>query len=126
MLWLSNLLDTLHTGALSQVCYYKALEDVYERLVSNIQKSNGEQTATDTTSSTDRLFNAETPDYWVFHAPYNKLVQKSYGRLLLMDARRRRMMNQLVNNGFLDQSLNFSTNIFFDQTDIFHRRINSI
>jgi hydroxymethylglutaryl-CoA synthase len=65
-------------GALSQLCYYRALEDVYERFV---QK----QRAADATS----FFTAETPDYWVFHAPYNKLVQKSYGRLFLLDARRR-------------------------------------
>jgi hydroxymethylglutaryl-CoA synthase len=29
------------------------------------------------------------PDYFVFHAPYNKLVQKSFARLFLLDARRR-------------------------------------
>lgn len=39
--------------------------------------------------NSDGLFDAESPDFWVFHAPYNKLVQKSYGRLFLMDARRR-------------------------------------
>ena len=57
-------------GALSQVCYYQALEDCYERL----QQKTG--------------IDAETPDYWAFHAPYNKLVQKSYARLYLLDARR--------------------------------------
>jgi hydroxymethylglutaryl-CoA synthase len=67
-------------GELSQVCYYQALEDVYERLEGNIKKANG---------STATFFDAETPDYWVFHAPYSKLVQKSYGRLFLIDARRR-------------------------------------
>jgi hydroxymethylglutaryl-CoA synthase len=67
-------------GALSQCCYYKALEDVYERLVQKMERFRGGVVS----------FNAETPDYWVFHAPYNKLVQKSYGRLFFMDARRRR------------------------------------
>lgn len=33
-------------------------------------------------------FTAESPDYFVFHAPYNKLVQKSYARLWLLDAKR--------------------------------------
>jgi hydroxymethylglutaryl-CoA synthase len=61
-------------GALSQVCYYRALEDCYLRFC---QKMN------DAAS-----FSAETPDYFCFHAPYNKLVQKSYGRLFLCDARR--------------------------------------
>lgn len=55
-------------GALSQTCYYQALEDVYERWS---QKTN---------------YTATSPDYWVFHAPYNKLVQKSYARLFYMDA----------------------------------------
>lgn len=60
-------------GALSQVCYYQALEDVYTRLCKKLQGD----------------FSCETPDYMVFHAPYNKLVQKSYARLYLLDARRR-------------------------------------
>lgn len=55
-------------GALSQLCYFQALEDVYERWS---QKTN---------------YTATSPDYWVFHAPYNKLVQKSYARLFYMDA----------------------------------------
>jgi hydroxymethylglutaryl-CoA synthase len=70
----------LGKGALSQVCYYQAIEDVYERLARNIKKAKGENEST--------FFDADTPDYWVFHAPYNKLVQKSYGRLFLADARR--------------------------------------
>ena len=65
---------------MSQVCYYQAIEDVYERLVQNVQKANNDS---------EKTFDADSPDYWVFHSPYNKLVQKSYGRLFLMDARRR-------------------------------------
>jgi 3-hydroxy-3-methylglutaryl CoA synthase len=71
-------------GALSQLCYYRALEDVYERFV---QKQQSKKTKDDGHDGVD-TFTAETPDYWVFHAPYNKLVQKSYGRLFLLDARR--------------------------------------
>nr|AYV97156.1 hydroxymethylglutaryl-CoA synthase [Haslea ostrearia] len=66
-------------GALSQSCYYAALENVYNRLADKINKVSKEGV---------KEFDAESPDYWVFHAPYNKLVQKSYGRLFLMDARR--------------------------------------
>ena len=62
-------------GALSQVCYYQALEDVYNRFAQKMEM--------------DGRFDCETPDYFVFHAPYNKLVQKSYARLFLCDARRR-------------------------------------
>ena len=65
-------------GALSQVCYYQALEDVYHRFCDKMNKHCG-------TAS----FDATTPDYFCFHAPYNKLVQKSFARLFLADARRR-------------------------------------
>ena len=60
-------------GALSQMCYYQALEDAYTRFANKMEES----------------FNCESPDYLVFHSPYNKLVQKSYARLFLLDARRR-------------------------------------
>lgn len=64
-------------GALSQTCYYKALEDTYTRFTQKMAKAG------------ENNFDAVTPDFFVFHAPYNKLVQKSYGRLCLLDARRR-------------------------------------
>uniref|UniRef100_A0A7S4SVQ3 Hydroxymethylglutaryl-CoA synthase n=2 Tax=Ditylum brightwellii TaxID=49249 RepID=A0A7S4SVQ3_9STRA len=69
-------------GVLSQVCYYQALEDVYTRFCDVMSsgdvfglKDYGVDTAKDT--------------YFCFHAPYNKLVQKSFGRLCFLDARRR-------------------------------------
>jgi hydroxymethylglutaryl-CoA synthase len=77
-------------GVLSQICYYRALEDVYNRFV------------TKSTSSTQIQFDAEFgADYFVFHAPYNKLVQKSYARLYLCDARRRHEQKKILlqNNG---------------------------
>lgn len=64
-------------GALSQTCYYQALEDVYFRFSKKMIDADREP------------FSAESPDYLVFHTPYNKLVQKSYARLFLMDARRK-------------------------------------
>jgi len=67
-------------GALSQVCYYQALEDCYLRFADKVEKLGG---------GGDCSFDAESPDYFVFHAPYNKLVQKSYARLYLLDARRK-------------------------------------
>ena len=65
-------------GALSQVCYYRALEDCYRGFCDKVETLTGES------------FNAQDngSDYFVFHAPYNKLVQKSFGRLYLVDARR--------------------------------------
>ena len=75
-------------GALSQVCYYQALEDCYERFCQKMQACT---TSTDSTaaaaSAGTTTFDVNTPDYMVFHAPYNKLVQKSFGRLFLVDAR---------------------------------------
>jgi hydroxymethylglutaryl-CoA synthase len=64
-------------GNLSQTCYYRALDDVYTKFCEKLSHNN------ETTN-----FGAETPKYFVFHAPYNKLVQKSYGRLFFLDARR--------------------------------------
>jgi hydroxymethylglutaryl-CoA synthase len=65
-------------GKLSQVCYYQALEDVYSRFCDKLAANNDGDN-----------FDAESHDYFVFHAPYNKLVQKSFGRLYYMDARRK-------------------------------------
>lgn len=64
-------------GGLSQVCYYRALEDCYRGFCDKVEKL------------TEETFSADgSADYFVFHAPYNKLVQKSFGRLHLVDARR--------------------------------------
>lgn len=71
-------------GTLSQTCYYRALEDCYSRFADKIDKIGTQN------NNTEKFpFTAETPDYFVFHAPYNKLVQKSYARLWLIDARRK-------------------------------------
>lgn len=78
-------------GALSQVCYYRALEDCYSKFCDKVDKLNGVGKAEggDVTAKDDDHFHAEAADYFVFHAPYNKLVQKSFGRLVLLDARRK-------------------------------------
>ena len=94
-------------GALSQECYYAALEDTYERLVSIIEKSSS-------TNDDDKVLDATTPDYWVFHSPYNKLVQKSYGRLFLLDARRRHKQKE---NRKQESSLSDDTNTTIPTTD---------
>ena len=105
-------------GKLSQVCYYQALEDVYTRFCdkldasrsscrssnsnsnssnnsnssSNEEKKTGTDDGSDDDSSSSShcdSYDATSHDYFVFHAPYNKLVQKSFGRLFFLDARRR-------------------------------------
>jgi len=69
-------------GALSQVCYYRALEDCYSRFADKLERFSK-------AGKTGECFDADSPDYFVFHAPYNKLVQKSHARLYLIDAKRR-------------------------------------
>jgi hydroxymethylglutaryl-CoA synthase len=90
-------------GALSQVCYYEALEDCYTRFCDKIESSmniniimpRSSSADSTSTSSTAKIgFNATKPDYFVFHAPYNKLVQKSYARLFYIDAYRQRQQQQ--------------------------------
>jgi len=77
-------------GALSQVCYYRALEDCYTKFCDRVDGLNGVgKDGGDDATVKDGHFHAEAADYFVFHAPYNKLVQKSYGRMHFMDARRR-------------------------------------
>ena len=96
-------------GGLSQLCYYRALEDCYARFCDKLDAlrdevgaggsiggDRGQDLEKNDKSSNDDHFHAESADYFVFHAPYNKLVQKSYGRLHFMDARRKhaRRMNR--------------------------------
>ena len=57
-------------GALSQTCYLRALDDCYSRF---------------TAKQSSKLTVKET-DHFLFHSPYNKLVQKSFARLLFLDA----------------------------------------
>ena len=82
-------------GKLSQVCYYRALEDVYTRFCEKLSSScimkNGseEKKTNDINLPEHEIFDAKSHDYFVFHAPYNKLVQKSFGRLFFLDARKK-------------------------------------
>ena len=81
-------------GALSQRCYYRALEDCYGRFCDRLDRLDGVAVCGGEDDDGSRVeeeerFGAESADYFVFHAPYNKLVRKSYGRMHLVDARRR-------------------------------------
>jgi hydroxymethylglutaryl-CoA synthase len=62
-------------GKFSQECYFRALDSSYERYVSKAKKATGAD------------FDMTVPDYMGFHAPYIKLVQKSFGRLYYNDFR---------------------------------------
>ncbi|KAL6556786.1 hypothetical protein OROHE_006662 [Orobanche hederae] len=60
-------------GKLSQTCYLMALDSCYKSLCDKYEKLEGKQ------------FSIADAKYFVFHSPYNKLVQKSFGRLLFND-----------------------------------------
>ncbi|PSR91525.1 Hydroxymethylglutaryl-CoA synthase [Actinidia chinensis var. chinensis] len=60
-------------GKLSQTCYLMALDSCYNRFCNKYEKLEGKQ------------FSVADGDYFVFHSPYNKLVQKSFARLLFND-----------------------------------------
>ncbi|PIN11997.1 Hydroxymethylglutaryl-CoA synthase [Handroanthus impetiginosus] len=60
-------------GKLSQTCYLMALDSCYKTFCNKYEKLEGKQ------------FSVADADYFVFHSPYNKLVQKSFARLLFND-----------------------------------------
>ena len=60
-------------GALSQTCYLRALDDCYTRFT---EKSMTKSSKSVSVASTD---------HFLFHSPYNKLVQKSFARLCYLD-----------------------------------------
>ncbi|KAF5734842.1 3-hydroxy-3-methylglutaryl Co-enzyme A synthase [Tripterygium wilfordii] len=60
-------------GKLSQTCYLMALDSCYKQLCHKYEKLEGKQ------------FSLSDAEYFVFHSPYNKLVQKSFARLLYND-----------------------------------------
>ncbi|KAL0329705.1 UNVERIFIED_CONTAM: Hydroxymethylglutaryl-CoA synthase [Sesamum radiatum] len=60
-------------GKLSQTCYLMALDSCYKSFCAKYEKLEGKQ------------FSVADADYFVFHSPYNKLVQKSFARLLFND-----------------------------------------
>ncbi|KAG7397428.1 hypothetical protein PHYBOEH_000782 [Phytophthora boehmeriae] len=59
-------------GSLSNACYLHALDECYQLFCKKSERGTG----------------VESVDYAVFHSPYNKLVQKSFARLLFLDSRR--------------------------------------
>lgn len=60
-------------GKLSQTCYLMALDICYKYFCAKYEKLEGKQ------------FSISDADYFVFHSPYNKLVQKSFARLIFND-----------------------------------------
>ncbi|KAI9078238.1 hypothetical protein K1719_039852 [Acacia pycnantha] len=60
-------------GKLSQTCYLMALDSCYKNFCEKFEKLEGQP------------FSISDSDYFVFHSPYNKLVQKCFGRLYFND-----------------------------------------
>uniref|UniRef100_A0A2P2LM88 Hydroxymethylglutaryl-CoA synthase n=1 Tax=Rhizophora mucronata TaxID=61149 RepID=A0A2P2LM88_RHIMU len=60
-------------GKLSQTCYLIALDACYKHFCAKYEKSEHKQ------------FSLTDSNYFVFHSPYNKLVQKSFARLVFND-----------------------------------------
>lgn len=68
-------------GALSQTCYLRSLDDCYTRFCAKRDKLGGAGGSTRISSL----------DHLLFHSPYNKLVQKSFARLIYLDAKAGRL-----------------------------------
>ncbi|XP_031097897.1 hydroxymethylglutaryl-CoA synthase-like [Ipomoea triloba] len=60
-------------GKLSQTCYLMALDSCYKNLCQKYETLEG------------KPFSVDEASYFVFHSPYNKLVQKSFARLIFND-----------------------------------------
>lgn len=60
-------------GAASQTCYLHSVDDCYRRLVSK------------TKLYSNKNIQVSNTDYFVFHSPYNKLVQKGFSRMIFQD-----------------------------------------
>eukprot|EP01132_Coremiostelium_polycephalum_P000677 gene677-837_t len=61
-------------GKLSISCYFRAIDNCYNRYKQTFERK-----------FPNEKFSLEKIDYALFHSPYNKLVQKSYGRMLYND-----------------------------------------
>ncbi|KAJ5758817.1 hypothetical protein N7520_005973 [Penicillium odoratum] len=72
-------------GQYSNACYLEALDNCYARYRAKSMAKSGKLIIGDPECKSDSLL--ETFQYFVFHAPYCKLVSKAYGRLLFNDLR---------------------------------------
>lgn len=64
-------------GKVSNACYLNAFDSCFESYYNKIG-SKWRPVADDSNT-------INSPDYWVFHAPYNKLVRKTFGRVVYHD-----------------------------------------
>jgi len=62
-------------GHVSNECYMKALDACFTSYKQKMNKNNDWRP----------IESESSPDYWVFHSPYNKLVSKTFGRVIYHD-----------------------------------------
>jgi len=79
-------------GTLSQACYLRAVDDCYSRFNDKRVKRG-------------QPFGLDSVDYFLFHSPYNKLVQKSFGRLIYHDMRNGKIPAESKMNEFMNVPL---------------------
>lgn len=70
-------------GHVSNACYINAVDACYQSYANKYEKQTN-KTFRPCQSDIDHI-NDESNDYWIFHAPYNKIVSKSFGRIIYND-----------------------------------------
>ena len=61
-------------GRLSIQCYLNALDQCYKTYGERVARQNGA-----------KQFTVDQGDFYIFHSPFTRLVQKSFARLVLQD-----------------------------------------
>jgi len=95
-------------GHLSNACYLRALDGCYNRYADRYEKAVGEP------------FSLSSADYSVFHAPYNKLVQKSFGRYLWNDWLRNPTAHPELDAGFQEYAAISADESYTDRAFLKH------
>lgn len=88
-------------GAHSQTCFLTALDDCYTRFVTRSKEVRGRDVTVNNT------------DHFVFHAPYNKLVQKSFARLVYQD-----MLAGLIDAAAIEQWKQVSPKLTYEDKNL--------
>lgn len=98
-------------GALSESCYFEALDRCYLGFLEKQAKVRREEEGTGLLGVIGKLLLTPAPapgsrsgtiegiddvDFFLFHSPYNKLVQKSFARVLFHDVRAKRQLDASV------------------------------
>lgn len=88
-------------GGVSQTCYLRSLENCYHGLISKSKKLR------------DTEISIQSTDYFLFHAPYNKLVQKGFSRLFFQD-----MSRGILDSSSITKWLNIPLEQTYDDKDL--------